>query len=108
MGEANYQAELKRIAEPKTPDGAGVQVSAFLMPEPENPYDSNAVAVIISDKAVGYLSRDNNEEFLKFLHEVGASGACCEASSKGNWKHARSEGNFCVRLDIAWPFEAAQ
>ena len=108
IGETNYQAELESIAGPKTADGAGVQVSAFLMPEPENPYDSNAVAVIISDKTVGYLSRDNNKEFLEFLSELGASGACCEAFIEGAWKHTRSEGNFCVRPDIACPFEAAQ
>lgn len=108
VGESNYQAELEGLAGPKAKEGANVLTSAFLMPEPDNPYDPNAVMVVIADKTVGYLSRDDNKEFLQFLERVRASSAFCNASIEGGWKNQRSEGSFCVRLDIAWPFEAAQ
>lgn len=107
VGESKFQTEIESIAGPKTVDGANVQIPAFLMPEPENPFDPNAVAIVIADKTVGYLSRDDNEEFLEFLKDTGASGAFCGGIIEGGWKNSRSEGHFCVRLDIEWPPEPA-
>lgn len=85
-----------------------MDVVAFLIPDPENRYDKNAVEVIINDLKVGHLSRDDNEEFLEFLQDVGASQAICEARIEAGWRNAKSEGSFCVRLDIDWPPSVAE
>jgi hypothetical protein len=46
VGESNYQPALERLSGGKTPDGTRVAGGmAILFPEPQNPYDSNAIAV---------------------------------------------------------------
>ncbi|WP_186766277.1 hypothetical protein [Falsiphaeobacter marinintestinus] len=43
VGESHYQTALERLAGGKKPDGVEVDTGALLIPEPENPYDENAV-----------------------------------------------------------------
>jgi hypothetical protein len=42
-------------------------ILAVLLPEPQNPYDTNAVRVLIEGSLVGYLSRDDAEAYLPGL-----------------------------------------
>lgn len=51
-GEASYQKELSYVL-----SHFGRQVFAVLQPEPDNSYDSNAVAVLVGGLKVGYLNR---------------------------------------------------
>ncbi len=45
----------------------GDQQSIELVLEPTNKYDSNAIAVKINDKFIGYVSRENTKNVHQFL-----------------------------------------
>jgi len=61
VGESQYQSALRRVAR------TGRLCWASLVPEPENPFDSNAVAVRIQDETVGYLCRADARRYQKRL-----------------------------------------
>jgi hypothetical protein len=58
VGESRYQTELRTIV-----DRVGRDVLAVLTPEPTNPYDPNAVAVMVNGVLVGYLPREIAPDF---------------------------------------------
>lgn len=62
VGESNYQPALRAICGTKVGEAVRFECFAALVPEPDNPYDSNAVRVEIQGKLVGYLSRADAEE----------------------------------------------
>lgn len=71
VGESNYQHALRRILKSQ-----GQEISVALIPEPDNPYDRNAVmvqALIVSDGEVsgavkvGYLPRSCAEDWAPLL-----------------------------------------
>lgn len=74
VGESNYQPMLRRIAK------HGRNFRALLIPEPNNPYDPNAIAVWAEgDGRIGYLSRENALEYREvfaFLTERQHVGLC--------------------------------
>ena len=42
-----------------------------LIPEPENPYDPNAIAVVLKNgNNIGYVSKDFNEEIKEILDKI--------------------------------------
>ncbi len=61
VGESHYQGELWRAIGRRRPskDHVRVEVQAVLVAEPQNRYDSNAVAVQVAGDTVGYLSRSD-------------------------------------------------
>ena len=73
VGESNYQAELWRIV--GLDRGAEVRHSiiAVLVPEPTNPYDSNAINVQIDGSIVGYLSRSDAVDYGPGLRSLMSS-----------------------------------
>ena len=86
VGESFYQEALELVTGGRC---FGVSfddhlpVTAVLVPEPENPYDPNAVRidVLTGDKSlkVGYLARENVERYQPFLLELqeeGRIGTC--------------------------------
>jgi hypothetical protein len=65
---------------------------AVLVREPDNSYDSNAIAVYSPAGKIGHLSREDGEEYQDVLIAVeqgGAYGGACSAfmrrASNGNW-----------------------
>ena len=107
VGESYYQDALAEIAGPKTPAGVDLDVRARLVPEPDNPHDSNAVAVYIQGRKVGHLPRDMAAEWAETLRRRGDPRAVVEvdANITGGWLRKRrdgkiSEGSFGVSLDI--------
>lgn len=73
VGESNYQAGLRRIAgEPVA--GSRVRKVAVLAPEPDNPYDSNAIQIQIDAEVVGYLSRDDAARYLPGVRHLMQAG----------------------------------
>ena len=54
VGESHYQDALRRIA---GPGAVRHYCGAMLIPEPKNPHDNMAVAVMAVGRRVGYLSR---------------------------------------------------
>src|SRR5690349_5646639 len=58
VGESHYQRALAEICGAPTEEGHRLEAEAHLVPEDDNPYDSNAVKVTVSGKQVGYLDRE--------------------------------------------------
>lgn len=75
VGESNYQATLRPLADRLGRDGV---FEARLVPEPDNPYDGNAVAVCVNDglAKVGYLNRDVARNYQERLAQHGVPVVC--------------------------------
>jgi hypothetical protein len=65
VGESFYQENLWQLAGGRRnpEDRVRVPVLAVLIPEADNPYDANSVAVWVNGLQVGYLSRDNARRY---------------------------------------------
>src|SRR4051794_19212595 len=59
VGESHYQDHLWQLAGGLQAERIRCAIQAVLVPEPDNPHDSNAVCVLIDDGVVGYLSRQD-------------------------------------------------
>jgi very-short-patch-repair endonuclease len=70
-GESFYRAALERIAAAGDPYRS---LTAQLLPEPENPYDRNAVRVEIDGEKVGHLPRDLAALVAEALTQLAKSG----------------------------------
>jgi hypothetical protein len=70
VGEASYQDALWAIC--GTPKGHRVEheIVAALIPEADNPYDQNAIAVQVDGCTVGYLGRDNAARYRPGLLDL--------------------------------------
>jgi len=103
VGESHYQGALLETAEGSTEDGAAVsERTVFLMPEPQNPHDPNAVRVFMMPGGlVGYLSREDAISYRPVIDELARSGqvVACEAEISGGWDRGEDDrGSFGVRL----------
>ena len=105
-GTDQHQDELERMAGGRTEAGVDHLCGALLVPNPKNPYDPNAIAVVINSLVVGYVP-SNIAPSLKYALRIGGYiAAGCAAKIVGGW--ARADGNigdFSVRLDADWPFK---
>ncbi|HVK20736.1 MAG TPA: HIRAN domain-containing protein [Actinokineospora sp.] len=72
VGESDYQVELRAICGASAGDRVRHQVVAVLVPEPENVHDSNAIAVHVDGRRVGYLPREVAARYLAGLHRLMA------------------------------------
>jgi hypothetical protein len=101
VGESHYQDELARIAGPKQPGGVHLETTAVLLPEPENPFDANAIAVhVLGGGKVGYLSREDAVDYGPLVRRNTRSDAvaACEAIILG--ADATRQTQYCVWLHI--------
>jgi hypothetical protein len=103
VGESHYQDELLAIAGDRLASGRRVEFRALLMPEPENKFDSNAVAVYAEGRGiVGYLAREVAEEYQAVIQahvNAGKGYPCCNALAWGGTQDKPAIG---VWLDIDW------
>jgi HIRAN domain len=110
-GTSHHQLELETLAGGRSEQSAHHKCAVLLLPEPDNPYDPNAVAVYIvasSQKtAIGYLHHDTAPLFNKCLLCHGFSAGACNALIVGGWhrEDGSEDGNFGVRLDAYLPFQ---
>ena len=103
VGESHYQDALEEICGGRTEDSQRLNVSAYLVPEDDNPYDSKAVRVDIEDRTVGYLDRETARSFREQLGKAGCGGmvARCPAIIVGGWDRGGGDrGHFGVKLDL--------
>jgi hypothetical protein len=105
-GASHYQDALALICGGRTREGVhGFRCAALLAPESKNPYDRNAIEVIIRGARVGYLHRDVALEFLLVLQRYRFRDAACEAEIVGGWDRGPVDrGFFGVRLNTCLPF----
>jgi hypothetical protein len=79
----------------------GNECLAELVPEPDNPYDCNAIAVVISGHTVGHLSREHAEVLChRITARTKATGACVVRARIGG-----SQNRWGVRIWLPTPDE---
>jgi hypothetical protein len=103
VGESHYQEALESICGGRTEDSQRLEVEAFLVPESDNPHDSEAVRIEIQDQTVGYLDRETARSFRERMAEIGLTPAAakCSAIIVGGWDRGDGDrGNFGVKLDL--------
>jgi hypothetical protein len=87
VGESHYQDPLRATLEICTETFEDrPSFTAVLVPEPDNPYDGNAIAVWSPRGKVGYLSRHTAPEYRRLFAEVrrrGYDGGACGAHLTG-------------------------
>lgn len=110
VGVSFRQNNLVRLAGSKEEHGKKIKVYATLVCEFSNPKDPNAVAVFIDKKHIGYLPREEAEDYRHELKTLDTSlpEARAMALISGGWKDDDSEGDFGVKLNIKRPLEWAQ
>lgn len=106
-GESHYQDALEVACGGKCEEGHHLAVTAVLVPEPHNPYDSNAVQVCVDGRVVGYLSRAAAAAYAPILRRRTTTYTCA-GTIVGGWVREdcdgiRDEGHFGITLDLASP-----
>jgi hypothetical protein len=107
-GTSHRQEVLSRIAGDALRRGEHVAFTALLVPEPQNPHDPNAIAVIAEGHGpVGYFARRDAVRYRVMAEELLRRGAIgvCEAFLTGGWDDHATIG---VRLEIEGPVDTAQ
>lgn len=104
VGESNYQAALIAIAGRPTYNGRELYVDAVLELDDANPYDDQAVKVVINGRLVGYLSRAYAREFCRQRSLVGTERRFeCKAVIRGGWDKSNGDVGMygvCVELPV--------
>jgi hypothetical protein len=102
VGESHHQDELLAITGGRRRyGGVNVGVVAELVPEPDNRFDPDAIAVQIDDRVVGYVRREDAGWVRPLIDDsLDMHGsATCEATIRGGWDRGRDEiGWFGVTL----------
>ncbi len=97
-GTASYQATLLAVAGVKQDQGVSIDGMVILVPQPTNPYDPNAVAVVVDDGGlIGYLPRDVAGRCARWMAQTGP--CIVRARIVGGWDDTEGdEGHFGVRV----------
>lgn len=111
VGESHYQDALERACGGRSSQGASCEVTAFLVPEPNNQWDPNAVGVYLDEGAgggfvkVGHLSKDVAVLYKQtgdMLWKKNYWGAV-KATIVGGWERGNDKGHFGISLDLGSP-----
>lgn len=98
-GESFHKTELQNIAmRLEMSADRFTQVEAYVVAEPRNEYDQNAVAVYIHETKIGYVNKDDAPVFSKGLRAVGGS-----AWVMAGLKKVTEIDQFRVRLMVQSP-----
>jgi hypothetical protein len=79
VGEASYQDALCSICQSSTWEDVRFECMAYLLPEPDNQYDANAIKVMVEGQHVGYLSRGDAIDYgtaVRAMFTRGKAIAC--------------------------------
>jgi HIRAN domain len=104
VGESNYQDVLWRCVGGDDGERVRHSIEVVLVPEPQNPYDGNAIAVLIEGDLVGYLSREDAAVYLPGLRALMQRHACAiglEGQIVGGGQRPEGRGMLGVFLDHA-------
>ena len=101
VGESNYQDVLESLYRMNGKVSHDIKVTASLVPEDGNAFDSNAVRVEIDSCCVGYLRRDMALEYRTALGEFAGKRI---AKIVGGFElEDGTSAFFGVKLNLAWP-----
>jgi hypothetical protein len=87
VGESFYLDALRRIVGPnagRAETRIRLSVQATLVPEPENPYDRNAVAVHVSGHKVAHLSRAEARRYQRAIQALPSGRVSTHAQIVGS------------------------
>ena len=104
-GESHHRVEIESIVGTNRA-GVGALVDADLIAEPDNPYDPNAVAVLISGRKCGHLGRADAPRWAPALARARELGLVLSARAAviGGWQ--RPDGtwaDYSIRLYVPSP-----
>jgi HIRAN domain len=103
VGESRYQDALWMIVGGRRSDPVRFAVEAVLEPEPQNPYDPNAVKILVEGHHVGYLSRENAALYrpglLRLIEESPTGRVALEGQIVGGGPRRDGIGLLGVFLD---------
>jgi hypothetical protein len=107
VGTSHYQPALVELSGRQGDEEIRIEKVAVLVPEPDNPYDPNAIAVHIDRQLVGYLSRDENRRWQDVLQTLATHDhqAAAEAMIAGRGPGGGTS-NLGVFLRLPTPTEA--
>ena len=85
VGTSHYQDALRAFVSDPDADQVRHEARATLTPEPDNPYDPQAVAVQIKNETIGYLARDEHPRWRELIEMLQTRGRLveCEAMIAG-------------------------
>lgn len=84
VGESHYQENLRK-ARAASPDPEPISW-ASLIPEPENPYDPNAVKVVIEPiGTIGYLARESARRYSPAIAAARPTAVRCPCKLRGGF-----------------------
>ena len=66
VGESFRAANIAAVAQAAD----GKQFNIYLVPEPTNQYDKNAVAVYAANVVVGYIAKPGNKQWFKWVNQA--------------------------------------
>lgn len=104
VGESYYEEAFLRLAGGRCAEGYRAPCTARLVPEPDNPYDSMAVAVHIGNHKIGHLSREEARGYRSFIDEtIQLQGQATSAAIiNGGWDRGGGDaGSFGVVLSFS-------
>lgn len=107
VGESHYQPALEDLARLRRQADGPRRFKAVLRPEPDNPYDDNAVQVEIGQRHVGYLAREDAADWCDMLARADMTGKAVTVEAELTGGFIRDDGSkaaFGVRLDLAVPY----
>lgn len=104
VGESHYQEALEKAAGGRSAQGARLEITALLIPEPDNPHDGNAVAVWIEGGQVGHLSRHDAQILQAKIIDINQTrqrAVACRGLILGGWDGGGGDrGHFGVKIFI--------
>ena len=95
VGESFYADHFNRLYH-QFGSKSEVLTAAYLVPEPRNPVDKNAVAIVVDKWVVGHLARHVSKEFFYFLD--GKVGEC-----RARVFFDLYQGRNSIELDLIYP-----
>jgi hypothetical protein len=106
-GAAYHTEALERLAGGWREASVYFHSACLLRPEPDNPHDPEAVAIIIAEELVGYLAAGgDNRAFLAWREEHGIDGDVQTRALIELPGPRSAERKAWLRLDIAFPLPA--
>lgn len=86
-GESHYQPALQKVAGPPRHGGWTVACEAELRREPDNRYDTDAIAVVIASRKVGYIKAEACGDLAPALDRFGGNARArgIPALVRGGW-----------------------
>jgi hypothetical protein len=103
VGESRYQDALWSVVGGRCREPVRYETDAVLEPEPDNPYDANAIKVVIDGFVVGYLSREDAALYrpglLRLIEASPTGRVALEASIVGGGPRSDGTGFLGAFLD---------